>query len=86
MVALEFSLKSPCVWPSFHPLPPKPLFEWGMQSKEILLNLGNDYSTCTYVVGAVKVKIYVAVVEALRRTFFKRSQKQDETQFTTKIK
>jgi hypothetical protein len=57
-----------------------------MQSKEILLNLGNDYSTCTYVVGAVKVKIYVAVVEALRRTFFKRSQKQDETQFTTKIK
>ncbi len=71
MVALEFSLKSPCVWPSFHSLPPNlSLSEVYMQSKEILLNLGNDYSTCTYVVGAVKVKIYVAVVEALRRTFF----------------
>jgi hypothetical protein len=41
-----------------------------MQSKEILLNLGM-ITVPVHVVGAVK--IYVAVVEALRRTF-KRGQ------------
>ncbi len=37
----EFSLKSPCLRPVFGPpFSPYPLFECGLQSKEILLNLG----------------------------------------------
>jgi hypothetical protein len=34
---IDFSVKSPCLRASFHP---KPLFQWGVQSKEIPLNLG----------------------------------------------
>jgi hypothetical protein len=52
-----------------------------MQSKEILLNLGMIIVP-VHVVGVVK--IYVAVVEALRRTL--RGSKHDETQFTTQKK
>jgi hypothetical protein len=40
--AIEFSLKSSCLHlvfgPLFTPLPP--LWEWGLESKEVLLNLG----------------------------------------------
>jgi hypothetical protein len=38
---LEFSLKSSCLHPLFGPLfTLYPLFEWGPQSKEVLLNMG----------------------------------------------
>jgi hypothetical protein len=38
---IEFSLKSSCLHPVFGPLfTPYPLFEWGPQSKEVLLNQG----------------------------------------------
>jgi len=70
--------------------PPYPLFQWYPQSKEILLNL---YMKCwnsafnargsrliIVVVQLGVVKIYVAAVEALRR-----KERQDETQFITKI-
>ncbi len=39
--AIESSRKSPCLHPVFGPpFIPHPLFEWGRQSKKLLLNLG----------------------------------------------
>jgi hypothetical protein len=88
---IELSLKSPCLHPVFGPpFPPPPLFQWYPQSKEILLNLnmecwnsafnaqGSGVLTVVVQVGAVK--LYVAAVKALRK-----KERQDETQFTTKI-
>ncbi len=70
---------------------PYPLFQWYPQSNEILLNLGikcwnsafnPQGSRVTIVIVQVgALKIYVtAAVEALRK-----NERQDETQFTTKI-
>jgi hypothetical protein len=82
---IELLLKSPCLWPSFTPYP---LFQWYLQSKEILLNLNTENSAfnaqgsrvLTVVVQVGAVIIYVAAAEALRE-----KERQDETQFTTKI-
>jgi len=64
--------------------PPYPLFQWYLQSKEILLktqHLMHKVLRLTIVVAQVgAVKIYVAAVEALRI-----KERQDETQFITKI-
>jgi hypothetical protein len=67
-----------------------PLFEWYLQSKEILLNLSmkcwnsalnaQGSKVTIVVVQEGAVRIYVAAVEALRK-----KERQDETQFTTKI-
>jgi hypothetical protein len=69
---------------------PYPLFQWYLQSKEILLNLsmkcwnwafnaqGSRVIRVVLQVGAVK--IYVVAVEALRK-----KERGDESQFTTKI-
>jgi hypothetical protein len=72
--------------------PPYPLFQWYPQSKEILLNLSMNCWNSAFnaegsrliilVVQVGAVKIYVAaVVEAIR----KKKERQDETQFITKI-
>jgi hypothetical protein len=77
--------------PLFHLLspllsPPYPLFQWYPQSKEILLNLGmkcvnaQGSRVIILVVQVGAVKIYVAVVQALRK-----KETEDETSFTTKI-
>jgi len=39
MYPWEFSKKSPCLWASFHPYP---LFEWGIQSKELFIKSGYE--------------------------------------------
>ncbi len=76
------------------PIPtPFPLFQWYTQSKDILINLINLSMKCWFsvfnaqgsrliivVVQLGAVKINVATVEALRK-----KERQDETQFTTKI-
>jgi hypothetical protein len=83
------------------PFTPYPLFQWYPQSKDILMNLSMECSYSAFnaqgsrliivviQLGAVKryvavqlgaVKIYVAALEALRK-----KERQDETQFTTKI-
>jgi hypothetical protein len=69
--------------------PPYPLFQWYLQSKEILLNLSKKCWNSTFhaqglrviivVVHIGAVKLYVAGVEA-----FRKKESQDETQFTTK--
>ncbi len=69
--------------------PLSPLFEWGSQSNEILLNLGmkcwvsafnaQGSRTIMIIVQVGAVKIYVAAVEAL-----KKKEREDETQFPTK--
>ncbi len=72
------SLKSPCLHPVFGPVfTPYPLFQWYLQSKDILLNLkmkcwnsafnaqGSRLIIVVVHVGAVK--IYVAAVEVLRK-------------------
>ncbi len=87
----ELSRKSPCLHPVFGaPFNPFPLFHWYLQSKEILLNLSMKWWNSTFnaqgsksiivVVQVGAVKIYVAVVEALRE-----KERRDETQFVTKI-
>ncbi len=89
---VELSLKSPCLHtilgPAFNPYP---LFQWYLQSNEIWLNLSmrcrnsafnvQGSSVIIVVVQVRAMKIYVAAVEALRR----KKERQDETQFTTKI-
>ncbi len=85
-----------CNFPNFEtpvfgpPFTPYPLFQWYLQSKDILLNLrmkcwnsafnpqGSRLIIIVVQLGAMK--IYVAAVEALRR-----NESQDETQFTTRI-
>ncbi len=67
-----------------------PLFQWSLQSKEILSNLGMKCwkSACNaqgsrviiVVVQVGAVKIYVAAVEVLRK-----KARVDETQYNTKI-
>jgi hypothetical protein len=67
-----------------------PLFQWSLQSKEILLNLGMKCWNLAFnaqglrvsivVVQVGAVKIYVAAVQALRK-----KETQDETQFTIKL-
>jgi hypothetical protein len=67
-----------------------PLFQWYPQSKEILLNLSmkcwnfafnaQGLRVIIVVVHVGVVKIYVAVVEAL-----KKKERENEIQFTTKI-
>jgi hypothetical protein len=86
-VICKVTLSSPCLWASFHPYP---LFQWYLQSNEILLNFsmkcwnsafhaqGLRVIIVVVLVGAVK--IHVAPVKALRK-----NERQDETQFTTKI-
>ncbi len=87
----EISLKSPSFHPVFGPaFTPYPLFQWCPQSKEILLNLSMKCWNSAFnaqglriiivVVHLGALKIYVAVVEALRQ-----KERQDETQFMTKI-
>ncbi len=82
-VILKFILSLFC----FHHYP---LFQCYPQSKEIKLNLSMKCWNLAFsaqgsrviivVVQAGALKIYVAVVEALRK-----KERQDETQFTTKI-
>jgi hypothetical protein len=66
------------------------LFQWYPQSKDVLLNLSMKCWNSAFnaqgsrlirvVVQLGAVKIYVGAVEALRR-----KERQDETQFATKI-
>jgi hypothetical protein len=90
---LELSGKSPSVSPSISSaFTPYRLFQCYLQSKEILSNLGmkcwnsafnSQGSRVTIVVvqvGALKIYVTAAVEEALRK-----NERQDETQFTTKI-
>ncbi len=88
---LELSRKSPYVSP---PIPsafaPYPLFQWHPQSNEILLNLGMKCRNSAFnaqgsrviivVVKVGAVKIYVAIMKALRK-----KETHHETQCTTKI-
>ncbi len=84
------TLKSSCLHPVFGPLfTPYPLFEWGPQSKEVLLNLGMkcwnsafnaQFDVIIIVVHVGVVKIYVTPVEAMKE----KGSKSDETQFGTK--
>jgi hypothetical protein len=78
----------PVFGPAFTPYP---LFQWYLQSKEILLNLSmkcwnsafnaQDSRVTRVVVQVEPVRLYyAAAAEALRK-----SERQDETQFTTKI-
>jgi hypothetical protein len=72
------------------PFTPNPLFQCYLQSKEILLNLSMKCWNLAYNAQGLKViivvvqvgvvKIYVATMEPLRQ-----KERQDETQFTTKI-
>jgi hypothetical protein len=81
-VIRKVTLSSQCLEAAFTP---SPLFQWCMQSKEILLNLGMKCWVSAFnaqgsrliivVVQLGAVKIYVAAME----------ERQDETQFTTKI-
>ncbi len=64
-------MSSSCLHPVFGPLfTPYPLFEWGPQSKEVLLDLGMKCWNTEHLMHKVRgaaVKIYVAAaVEALR--------------------
>jgi len=68
---VELSVKSPCLHPVFGPSP-----QWYSKSKEIL----SKSLLIIVVVQVGAVKIYVAAVEVLRK-----KERQDETQFTTKI-
>jgi len=88
---IELSLKSPCLHAVFGPaFTLCTLFQGYSQCKENLLNLSMKCwnsafnvqgSRLIIVVLPVRaVKIYVAAVEAL-----KKDERQDETQFTTKI-
>jgi hypothetical protein len=90
-MALEFSLSSSCLHPVFGPLfIPYSLSESGLQSKEVWSNLGMKCWNSAFnaqgsgviivVVQVGAMKIYVAAVDAL-----KKNERQDETQFTTKI-
>ncbi len=73
--------------------PPSPLFEWGLQRKEILFQSGYEMLKLSMqgsevIIGVVQVgavKIYVAPVEPLRKKE-RAGSKHDETQFTTKKK
>jgi hypothetical protein len=90
---IEFSLKSSCLHPVFGPLfTPYPLFEWGMQSKEVLLNLGmktdtqhlmhkvrGSYSSCTC---RSSENIFTSGGGPQKKG--NRGSKEDETQFGTK--
>jgi hypothetical protein len=87
----ELSLKLPSVSPSISAsFTPYPLFQWYLQSKEILLNLGmrcwnsifnaQGLRVIIVVVQVGAVNIYVTAVQALRKM-----ETQDETQFTTKF-
>jgi hypothetical protein len=68
-IVIELWGKSPCLWTCcFHPL--SPLFQWYLQSKEILLNLRRLVSRVIIVIKG-PVKIYVAAVEALRKNRMK---------------
>jgi hypothetical protein len=84
----KVTLSSPSLWACFHPLS---LVLVAFAKYEILLNLNtkcwnsafNAQGSRVIIVVVVQVgatKIYVAVVEALRR-----KERQDGTQFTTKI-
>jgi hypothetical protein len=72
---IEFFLKSSCLHLVFGPsFTHYPLFEWGPQSKEILLNLGmkswNSAFNAQVIIVVVQVgavEIYVATVEAPRK-------------------
>ncbi len=82
-------------WPYLHPVfgppfTPYPLFQWYLQSKDILINLSmkcwnsafnnaQGSRLFTVVVQLWTVKIYVTAVEA-----FRKKERHDETQFTTK--
>jgi hypothetical protein len=84
---LELLVKSPCLWACFHP---HTLFQWYLQSKEILFNYSMECWNSTFiaqgsgviiiVVHVGEVNIYVPAVEALRQ-----KERQDETQFTSNI-
>jgi hypothetical protein len=87
----ELPVKLPSVSPSISSsFTPYPLFQWYLQSKEILLNLGMRCWNSIFnaqglriIIAVVQVgaaNIYVTAVQALRK-----KETQDETQFTTKI-
>jgi len=90
VIICKVTLSSPCFWASFHPYP---LFQWYPQSKDIRLNLSmkcwnsafNAWGPrLTYRSSSCTVRrsenIYTATEETLRK-----EERQDETQFTTKI-
>jgi len=69
---IEFSVKSPCFWASFHPSILS--FEWGPQCKEILLNLGMKCWNSAFnlqgprlIIVVVQVGAMKIYVEALRK-------------------
>ncbi len=87
----ELYVKLPSVSPPISlAFPPYPLYQWYPQSKEILLNAGMKLWNLAFnaqgsrviivVVQVGVVKIYVAIVKALRK-----KERQDKSQFTTKI-
>jgi len=85
IVICEVTLFSPYLFGP--PFTPKPLFQWYLQSKEILLNLNMKSSNSAFnaqdsrvtIVAQLRtVKIYVAAVEAIRE-----KERGDETQFIT---
>jgi len=84
---IELSIDSPCLWQAFTPYP---LFQWYLQSNEILLNLNmkcwnsafnaQGSRVITVVVWGTSENICSSSVEELRK-----KERQDETKFTTKI-
>jgi len=89
---LELSVKKPCLHPVFGPplSPPIPSFSGIRKIKTFLLNLSMKCWNLAFntqgsrviilVVQLQTVQIYVATMKALRK-----KERQDETQFTTKI-
>jgi hypothetical protein len=88
---IELSMKSPSLHPVFGPpFTPYPLFQWYPQSKQLLLNLSmkcwnlasnaQGLEVIIIVVHVGVVKIYIATVGCAQD-----KERQDETQFTTKI-
>jgi hypothetical protein len=74
----EFSLKSSCLHPVFGPsFTHYPLFEWGPQSKEILLNQGMKYWNSAF---NAQVIIVVQAMDFFAGSFL------NVTQFWTKLK
>ncbi len=68
---IELSVKSPCLHPVFGPaFTSCPLFQWYLQSNEILLNLTKCTmfkSYCSSCIGRSWKYVYIVAVEALRQ-------------------
>jgi hypothetical protein len=64
---IELSVKSPSLCPLFGPaFTPYPLFQWYLQSKEILLNLSMKYWKIAFIAQGSRVLIVVVQVGAAK--------------------